>query len=105
MDPRILILDDSTSSVDVVTEAAIQKALQRLMLGRTSFVIAQRISTVRTADVVLVLDRGRIAARGTHDQLMDESPIYAEIYSSQLLEDLPAGAEAPAEAVAVTGEG
>ena len=105
MDPRILILDDSTSSVDVVTEAAIQKALQRLMLGRTSFVIAQRISTVRTADVVLVLDRGRIAARGTHDQLMDESPIYAEIYSSQLLEDLPAGAEAAPEAVAVTGEG
>jgi len=105
MDPRILILDDSTSSVDAVTEAAIQKALQRLMVGRTSFVIAQRISTVRTADLVLVLDRGRIAARGTHDQLMDESPIYAEIYSSQLLEDLPAGAEATAEAVAVTGEG
>jgi len=105
MDPRILILDDSTSSVDAVTEAAIQKALQRLMLGRTSFVIAQRISTVRTADLVLVLDRGRIAARGTHDQLMDESPIYAEIYSSQLLEDLPASAEATAEAVAVTGEG
>jgi ATP-binding cassette subfamily B protein len=89
MDPRILILDDSTSSVDVVTEAAIQKALQQLMQGRTSFVIAQRISTVRTADLVLVLDRGRIAARGTHDQLMDESPIYAEIYSSQLLEDAP----------------
>ena len=105
MDPRILILDDSTSSVDVVTEAAIQKALQRLMQGRTSFVIAQRISTVRTADLILVLDRARIAARGTHDQLMDESPIYAEIYSSQLLEDLPAGAEAPPEAVLVAGEG
>jgi ATP-binding cassette subfamily B protein len=89
MDPRILILDDSTSSVDVVTEAAIQKALQQLMKGRTSFVIAQRISTVRTAGLVLVLDGGRIAARGTHDQLMDESPIYAEIYSSQLLEDAP----------------
>ena len=98
MDPRILILDDSTSSVDVVTEAAIQKALQQLMQGRTSFVIAQRISTVRTADLVLVLDRGRIAARGTHDQLMDESPIYAEIYSSQLLEDAP-GETSPQGAV------
>ncbi len=98
MDPRILILDDSTSSVDVVTEAAIQKALEQLMKGRTSFVIAQRISTVRTADLVLVLDRGRIAARGTHDQLMDESPIYAEIYSSQLLEDAP-GETSPQGAV------
>jgi ATP-binding cassette subfamily B protein len=98
MDPHILILDDSTSSVDVLTEAAIQKALQQLMRGRTSFVIAQRISTVRTADLVLVLDRGRIAARGTHDQLMDESPIYAEIYSSQLLEDAP-GEASPAGAV------
>ena len=105
MDPRILILDDSTSSVDVVTEAAIQKALQQLMKGRTSFVIAQRISTVRTADLVLVLDRGRIAARGTHDQLLDESPIYAEIYSSQLLEDAP-GETSPqgaAEAVPLAG--
>jgi len=55
--------------------------------------------------LILVLDRARIAARGTHDQLMDESPIYAEIYSSQLLEDLPAGAEAPPEAVLVAGEG
>ncbi|MBM3121727.1 MAG: ABC transporter ATP-binding protein [Chloroflexi bacterium] len=105
MDPRILILDDSTSSVDVVTEAAIQKALQQLMKGRTSFVIAQRISTVRTADLVLVLDRGRIAARGTHDQLMDESPIYAEIYSSQLLEDAPgeASPQGAVESVPVAG--
>ena len=104
MDPRILILDDSTSSVDVVTEAAIQKALQRLMQGRTSFVIAQRISTVRTADLVLVLDRGRIAARGTHDQLMEESPIYAEIYSSQLLEDVPVEAEASPAVLPAAGE-
>jgi ATP-binding cassette subfamily B multidrug efflux pump len=104
MDPRILILDDSTSSVDVVTEAAIQKALQRLMLGRTSFVIAQRISTVRTADLVLVLDHGRIAARGTHDQLMEDSPIYAEIYSSQLLEDVPVEAEASPAVLSAAGE-
>jgi ATP-binding cassette subfamily B protein len=104
MDPRILILDDSTSSVDAVTESAIQKALQRLMQGRTSFVIAQRISTVRTADLVLVLDRGRIAARGTHDQLMEESPIYAEIYSSQLLEDVPVEAEASPAILPAAGE-
>jgi len=104
MDPRILILDDSTSSVDVVTEAAIQKALQLLMQGRTSFVIAQRISTVRTADLVLVLDRGRIAARGTHDQLMEESPIYAEIYSSQLLEDASVEAEASPAILPAAGE-
>jgi len=104
MDPRILILDDSTSSVDAVTEAAIQKALERLMQGRTSFVIAQRISTVRTADLVLVLDRGRIAARGTHDQLMEESPIYAEIYSSQLLEDVTVEAEASPAVLPAAGE-
>ncbi|MBN1886848.1 MAG: ABC transporter ATP-binding protein [Thermoflexales bacterium] len=84
LDPRILILDDSTSSVDVETESRIQQALDKLMLGRTSFVIAQRISTVRGADVILVLDKGRVAAVGTHQDLMRDSPIYAEIYSSQL---------------------
>jgi ATP-binding cassette subfamily B protein len=87
MDPRILILDDSTSSVDLTTEAAIQEALRRLMRGRTSFVIAQRISTVLTADQILVLDRGRIAARGRHEELLENSEIYAGIYSSQLLDD------------------
>jgi ATP-binding cassette subfamily B multidrug efflux pump len=87
MDPHILILDDSTSSVDMVTEVKIQQALTQLMGGRTSFVIAQRISTVRNADQILVLDRGRIAARGKHEELMENSPIYAEIYSSQLVED------------------
>lgn len=87
LDPRILILDDSTSSVDVETEYRIQQALDKLMVGRTSFVIAQRISTVRDADVILVLDGGRIAATGTHEELMRDSPIYAEIYSSQLQDD------------------
>jgi ATP-binding cassette subfamily B protein len=87
MDPRILILDDSTSSVDAVTEYQIQQALDRLMHGRTSFVIAQRISTVRNADLILVLDRGRIAAQGKHEDLMEDSAIYAEIYASQLVED------------------
>ena len=81
MDPHILILDDSTSSVDAVTEYTIQQALDRLMKGRTSFVIAQRISTVRNADLILVLDRGRIAAQGKHEELMEDSAIYAEIYA------------------------
>ncbi|NOZ71733.1 MAG: ABC transporter ATP-binding protein [Chloroflexi bacterium] len=87
MDPRILILDDSTSSVDVATEYQIQKALDKLMEGRTSFVIAQRISTVLNADQILVLEKGRIVARGRHTELMENSPEYAEIYASQLVED------------------
>jgi len=87
LDPQILILDDSTSSVDVETEYRIQQALEKLMVGRTSFVIAQRISTVRDADNILVLDKGRIAAQGTHEDLMRDSSIYAEIYSSQLQDD------------------
>ena len=91
--PQILILDDSTSSVDLQTEMAIQEALDRLMTGRTSFVIAQRISTVLNADQILVLDAGRIAARGVHEELLESSPIYAEIYHSQLAPDaLPAEA-------------
>jgi ATP-binding cassette subfamily B protein len=84
LDPRVLILDDSTSSVDFSTEERIQQALDELMKGRTSFVIAQRISTVLNADQILVLDKGRIVARGTHEELMESSPIYAEIYYSQL---------------------
>jgi ATP-binding cassette subfamily B protein len=87
LDPRILILDDSTSSVDVETEYRIQQALDKLMVGRTSFVIAQRISTVRDADAILVLDGGRIAAVGRHEDLMRDSAVYAEIYSSQLQSD------------------
>ena len=89
LDPRILILDDSTSSVDVATEARIQSALDTLMRGRTSFVIAQRISTVLSADQILVLDQGAVVARGTHAELMEDSAIYAEIYNSQLVGDAP----------------
>ncbi|MEW5719331.1 MAG: ABC transporter ATP-binding protein [Chloroflexota bacterium] len=85
LDPRILILDDSTSSVDLATEYRIQKALDTLMKGRTSFVIAQRISTVLNADQILVLAKGEIVARGKHEELMEESEIYAEIYHSQLV--------------------
>ncbi len=87
LDPHILILDDSTSSVDLATEYKIQKALDLLMKGRTSFVIAQRISTVRNADFILVLDKGRVVGLGAHDDLMENNPIYAEIYNSQLVED------------------
>lgn len=87
LNPRLLILDDSTSSVDLQTEQNIQRALERLMEGRTSFVIAQRISTVLHADQIIVLDNGRVAARGTHAELMENSPIYAEIYHSQLVAD------------------
>jgi ATP-binding cassette subfamily B protein len=87
LDPRLLILDDSTSNVDLQTEYQIQRALDQLMHGRTSFVIAQRISTVLNADQILVLDRGRVVARGTHEELIETSPLYAEIYHSQLVGD------------------
>ena len=90
MDPRILILDDATASVDVATELKIQQALDKLMEGRTSFVIAQRISTVLNADLILVLEKGRIVARGRHHELMETSPQYAEIYHSQLVDDTEA---------------
>ena len=82
--PKILILDDSTSSVDVETETMIQTALEDIMRDRTSFVVAQRISTVLNADKILVIDEGRIAAEGTHAELIRTSPIYQEIYDSQL---------------------
>jgi len=83
-DPRILILDDATSSVDTETEQMIQLALDRVMQGRTTFVIAHRLSTLRRADLILVLDRGRIVARGTHETLLKTSGLYAEIYRQQL---------------------
>ena len=83
-DPRILILDDATSSVDTGTERLIQTALDRLMIGRTTFVIAHRLSTVRMASLILVLDKGRIVARGTHEELLKTSDLYADIYHRQL---------------------
>jgi ABC-type multidrug transport system fused ATPase/permease subunit len=84
MDPRILILDDATASVDTETEHLIQQAFERLMQGRTTFVIAHRLSTVRRADLILVLEKGRIAVRGTHESLLHESALYQEIYERQL---------------------
>ena len=83
-DPRILILDDATSSVDSETERRIQQALDRLMEGRTTFVIAHRLSTIRRADQILVLDKGRIAARGSHDELLESSRLYRDLYEIQL---------------------
>jgi ATP-binding cassette subfamily B protein len=87
IDPRLLILDDSTSAVDAETEAAIQESLDRLMRDsrHTVFVIAQRISTVRDADLILVLDNGEIAAMGTHEELLRDSELYNEILGSQLV--------------------
>ena len=84
VNPKILILDDSTSSVDVETEAKIEVALKELMIDRTSFIIAQRISTVLKADKIIVLNQGRIVAEGNHWELMETSLIYREIYESQL---------------------
>jgi len=84
MDPRILILDDSTSSVDTETERYIQEALDRLMTGRTTFVIAHRLSTVRRADLILVMKEGYIVERGTHNELLEQNGLYREIYDLQL---------------------
>ena len=97
LNPRILILDDSTSSVDLTTEAQIQKALDKLMKGRTSFVIAQRISTVMNADLILVLEKGQIVAQGQHEDLLESSELYTEIYTSQLIGDVLVEAEAELE--------
>jgi ATP-binding cassette subfamily B multidrug efflux pump len=84
LQPKILILDDSTSAVDVETESKIQESLEKIMQDRLTFIVAQRISTVLNADKIVVLDKGRIAAVGTHKTLMKSSPIYQEIYESQL---------------------
>ena len=84
MDPPVLLLDDSTSSVDVDTEALIQRALEEVMKGRTTIAITHRISAVRKADLVLVMEGGRIVERGTHDELMALNGLYREIYRIQL---------------------
>jgi ATP-binding cassette subfamily B protein len=87
-DPPVLILDEATSSVDTRTEVLIQKAMARLMRGRTSFVIAHRLSTIRDADVILVMNEGRIIEQGSHDQLMAKGGFYHELYASQFEEAL-----------------
>jgi ATP-binding cassette subfamily B protein len=82
-DPAILILDEATSSVDTRTEVLIQRAMARLMRGRTSFVIAHRLSTIRDANTILVMDRGSIVEQGTHDALLARGGFYADLYQSQ----------------------
>jgi ATP-binding cassette subfamily B protein len=82
-DPCILILDDATSSVDTETEGEIRAALERLMKGRTTFIIAHRIQSVMNADLILVLDHGKIMQRGTHEALMAQDGIYRQIYDVQ----------------------
>jgi ATP-binding cassette subfamily B protein len=86
VDPRILVLDDATASVDASTEALIRIGLRGAMVGRTTFIIAHRLSTIALADEIVVLDQGRIAARGTHDELRATSPVYREIHDHGLLE-------------------
>ena len=78
-DPRILVLDDATSSVDASTEQEIKTALREVMAGRTTFVIAHRLSTIALADEIVVLEDGRVAAHGSHDELLEESDLYREI--------------------------
>ena len=87
-DPRILILDEATSSVDTRTEVLIQSALQTLLKGRTSFVIAHRLSTIRDADQVIVMQAGRIAERGTHDELLARGGLYADLYWRQFHDEV-----------------
>jgi ATP-binding cassette subfamily B protein len=87
-DPEILILDEATSSVDTRTEVLIQRAMARLLAGRTSFVIAHRLSTIRDADLILVMNQGQIVEQGTHEELLAAQGFYYDLYNSQFVEAL-----------------
>jgi len=101
LDPRILILDDATASVDATTEARIRAALREVMRGRTTIIIAHRLSTIALADELVVLSAGHIAARGTHDELIESSTVYRDIYEHGLLErEVAERVEAPGDEVA-----
>ncbi len=86
VDPEVLILDEATSSVDTRTEILIQKAMRKLLEGRTSFVVAHRLSTIRDADNIIVMDQGDVMETGTHDELMEQDGFYADLYNSQFAE-------------------
>ena len=81
--PQMLILDEATSNIDTRTELLVQRAFDNLMRGRTSFVVAHRLSTIRDADAICVVDHGRIAEKGTHEELLARGGIYRDIYESQ----------------------
>ncbi len=103
MDPRVLIFDDSTSSVDAATEFEIQQAMAALMRGRTTFVIAHRLRSLREADQILVLDQGQIVQRGQHEDLLQQGGLYSEIYELELRDQESAQTAEPLEAAAVGG--
>ena len=89
-DPRIFVLDEATSSVDAVTEAYLQTATKRMMEGRTSFVVAHRLSTIQSADVILVVHDGKIIEQGTHLELMEQKGAYYQLYTRQYTEEMTA---------------